>query len=222
MPAILFGSISTIADTSELQREAFNRAFAAHGLDWTWDREDYRGKLATSGGRTRIAQQGEALGLDVDADAVHETKSAIFQESLSSAALDPRPGVIDTIKEAKDQGWKVGLITTTSRDNIEALLAALTPQVQPDDFDVIVDSTNVDQPKPDGAAYAFALEALGETAARCVAIEDNLDGVRSAAAAGLRCVAFPNENTAQHDFTAAERSVDRLDPAGLQQLAHSA
>jgi hypothetical protein len=35
MSAILFGSISTLADTSELQRRAFNEAFSAHGLDWT-------------------------------------------------------------------------------------------------------------------------------------------------------------------------------------------
>jgi hypothetical protein len=53
--ALLFGSISTVADTSELQRAAFNRAFAEHGLDWTWDRDDYRAMLATSGGRSRIA-----------------------------------------------------------------------------------------------------------------------------------------------------------------------
>jgi hypothetical protein len=37
---ILFGSISTVADTSELQREAFNAAFAEHGLDWRWDPDD--------------------------------------------------------------------------------------------------------------------------------------------------------------------------------------
>lgn len=33
MPAILLRSISTLADTSELQRQAFNQAFAQHGLD---------------------------------------------------------------------------------------------------------------------------------------------------------------------------------------------
>lgn len=50
MSAVLFGSISTIADTSELQRQAFNQAFRIHGLDWDWNREDYRGMLAASGG----------------------------------------------------------------------------------------------------------------------------------------------------------------------------
>ena len=34
MATILFGSISTLADTSELQRQAFNDAFKAYGLDW--------------------------------------------------------------------------------------------------------------------------------------------------------------------------------------------
>ena len=54
MPALLFGSISTIADTSELQRQAFNDAFEAHGLDWRWDRDEYRSLLEQSGGMDRV------------------------------------------------------------------------------------------------------------------------------------------------------------------------
>ena len=42
MTAILFGSISTLADTSEIQRDSFNQAFAEHGLDWTWDQRGVR------------------------------------------------------------------------------------------------------------------------------------------------------------------------------------
>jgi hypothetical protein len=33
MTTVLFDSIGSLADTSELQREAFNEAFRAHGLD---------------------------------------------------------------------------------------------------------------------------------------------------------------------------------------------
>ncbi len=49
MPAVLFGSISTIVDTSELQREAFNQAFKAHGRKWTWKRDTYQAMLDSSG-----------------------------------------------------------------------------------------------------------------------------------------------------------------------------
>jgi HAD superfamily hydrolase (TIGR01509 family) len=219
MPALLLGSISTVADTSELQRQAFNHAFEAHGLDWQWDQDDYRAMLSDSGGRNRIAAYAKSRGETVDATAVHETKSRIFRESLATAGLAPRPGVADTIKAAKDHGWKVGLVTTTSRDNVAALLTRLHPQVSDQDFDVIVDSSKVETPKPDPAAYVFALQALNEASCDCVAVEDNFGGVQAAVAAGVPCVAFPNENTGQGDFSAAAQRMNRLDFAGLQQLA---
>ncbi|MDQ2814700.1 MAG: HAD-IA family hydrolase [Actinomycetota bacterium] len=220
MPAMLLGSISTVADTSELQRQAFNQAFADHGLDWRWDRDQYRAMLATSGGQARIADFAASRGQRVDAQAVHETKSRIFRENLATARLAPRAGVVDTINAAKSSGWKVGLVTTTSRDNISALLDALSPDLTPQDFDVIVDASTVGAPKPDQAAYSFALRNLDEAPGDCVAVEDNVEGVQAAVAAGLTCVAFPNENTAQHDFAAADRRVDRLDAADLLHIAH--
>src|SRR6202012_3947857 len=168
MSALLLGSISTVADTSERQRQAFNQAFAAHGLDWRWDQDDYRAMLSASGGQARLAEDARSRGEDVDAQAVHETKSKLFRELLATAGLAPRPGVADTIKAAKDRGWKVGLATTTSRAKMAALLDRLHPQVGDQDFDVIVDSASGDSPKPDPAAYVFALQALNEAPGDCV------------------------------------------------------
>jgi HAD superfamily hydrolase (TIGR01509 family) len=222
MSAILFGSISTVADTSELQRQAFNQAFETHGLDWKWDREQYRELLAKSGGQGRIAEFAKAQGETVDAAAVHRTKSSIFQESLASSGLSPRAGVVDTIKAAKSEGWKVGLVTTTSGENITALLNALAPDIASSDFDVIVDASDVEQPKPDKAAYEFAVTSLGESVSDCVAIEDNVEGVEAALAEGVACVAFPNENTAAHEFAASVQRVDHLDVSELQQLTGGA
>jgi HAD superfamily hydrolase (TIGR01509 family) len=218
MSAILFGSISTVADTSELQREAYNRAFETHGLDWRWDRDDYREMLATSGGRDRVAEYARSHGQDVDADAVHETKSSIFQQSLAGAGLSPRPGVVETVRGARERGLKVALVTTTSAANVSALLDALGPELGSSDFDLVVDSSTVQQPKPDPAAYRFAVRSLGEEPQSCVAVEDNVGGVQAAKAAGVDCVAFPNENTAAHDFDGAAERVDRLDVEALSKL----
>lgn len=101
MPAILLGSISTLADTSELQRQAFNAAFAEHDLGWTWGREEYVGMLANSGGAARIAAYAAGRDQDVDAAAVHSTKSRRFQENLATADLAPRPGVVDAVRAAR-------------------------------------------------------------------------------------------------------------------------
>lgn len=219
MPAILFGSISTLADTSELQRQAFNDAFAAHDLDWTWDREQYRAMLEHSGGRDRVAAYASSRGQDVDAAAVHRTKTELFQQHLATADLSPRPGVLETLRAARSSGVDVGLVTTTAPENVEALLSALTPQVTEADFAVVVDASDVDDPKPAADAYLHALAQLAVTANRAVVIEDNAGGVQAAVTAGLTCVAFPNENTAAHAFPGAERTVDHLDPEVLQHLA---
>lgn len=218
MPALLFGSISTLADTSELQRDAFNRAFAEHGLDWRWDAADYRELLRGNGGELRIAEQARAVGQQVDAAAVHGTKSEIFRKSLVENGIEPRPGVVETIRTAREQGVSLGLVTTTSVENVAALLAGLAPEITAADFAVVVDASHVGAPKPDAAAYTYALAQLGEPAGSCVAIEDNVGGVESAVAAGLDCVAFPNENTAGHDFTRAHHVVDRVDLAELTSL----
>lgn len=209
MSAILFGSISTVADTSELQREAFNQAFKQHGLDWHWDRDEYLEMLEKSGGQQRIADYAASRGEEVDAAAVHQAKSDIFQQTLTESGVAARPGVAEVVQGAKREGMKVALVTTTSPENVSALLGALR-ELQASDFDVVTDASKVEKPKPDGAAYTFALESLGEQAADCIAIEDNVDGVQAAKAAGLRCVAFPNENTAGHDFGAAQHRVDSL------------
>jgi HAD superfamily hydrolase (TIGR01509 family) len=219
MSAILFGSISTLIDTSELQRRAFNESFEAHGLDWQWSQSDYIAMLDSNGGAQRIADYAEARGDDVDADEVHATKSEIFQELLATAGLKARPGVVATIREAKRRDVKLGFVTTTSPENISALLEALSPDIDAGTFDLIVDRDSVVSPKPDSAAYVFALEKLGVNAASAVAIEDNVGGVAAAVAAGVRCVAFPNENTAEGDFAAAAETVDSLDAERLVSLA---
>jgi HAD superfamily hydrolase (TIGR01509 family) len=216
MPALLLGSISTLADTSEIQRDAFNRAFAEHGLDWSWDREEYATLLDSNGGRDRVAAYAEARGESVDADAVHATKSRIYQETLttSDGDISPRPGVVASITAAREKGYRVGLVTTTSADNIAALGQALSGKLSIDDLDVVVDQSLVSNRKPDGEAYTYALQQLGVDAGDAVAVEDNLGGVASAQAAGVRVVAFPNGNTVNQDFGDVRR-VEALDPEEL-------
>lgn len=220
MPALLFGSISTLADTSELQRQAYNDAFAVHGLAWRWDRDAYVEMLTTNGGQDRVAQYAAARGETVDAAAVHATKSSLFQRSVRSAV--PRPGVVETVRAARAAGFLVGLVTTTSEANVAALLSALGPDLAREAFDVVVTSADVDESKPDPAAYLFAVAGLGQDPADCIAVEDNVGGLKAAAGAGVACFAFPNANTAAHDFGSAPQSTDVLSFAALAALLPTA
>ena len=220
MSAILFGSISTLADTSELQRRAFNEAFAANGLDWEWSRDEYISMLESNGGAQRIADYAEQQGEDdVDAAAIHTTKSEIFRELLGTQSVTARPGVVDTIERARKLGHQVGLVTTTSPENVAALLDALKDQIDASAFDIIVDKRAVEDPKPSPSSYLYALSELGIDAADAIAIEDNVGGVAAAVEAGITCVAFPNENTAAGDFSKAAETVKSVDIDHLTKLA---
>lgn len=210
MPAILFGSISAIADTSELQRRSFNDAFATHELDWEWDRDTYRDLLTSNGGAQRIADWAQQQGDDVDADAVHATKSRRFQELLREEGVAARGGVLETVRAARDRHVPVALVTTTSAANVDALREAVG--LGDDDLALVLTRDDVEQGKPDPQVYELALDRLDVDAATAVAIEDNVGGVAAATDAGIACIATPNANTADHDFGRATEVMDTLDP----------
>lgn len=219
MPALFLGSISTLADTSEIQRESFNKAFQEHGLDWVWEGEDYRSRLTSAGGADRVREYASERGEDVDADAVHATKSTIYQERLRRGGLEVRPGVVEALSQARQEGWRTGFVTTTSRDNVDALLDGLDGTLRAEDFDVVVDVSSVPDRKPAADAYAYALDQVGVPAVEAVAVEDNVPGAESARAAGITTIAFPNANTAGHDWSEVGEVTDRLEFGRLHEAA---
>lgn len=210
MKSLLFGSIGSVVETSEAQRESFNQAFLQHGLDWHWDRDQYRDLLQCSGGRHRIAHFAETRGEQVDASAVHQTKSKIFQTSIRTGNLKPRDGVQEVIELAKNSGIRLAMVTTTSRENVQSLLTAMSESIPANTFEIVVDAEMVEENKPDDECYRIALRELNVDAADCLAIEDNVDGVKSATDAGIKCIAFPGANTQDHDYTGAELTTDSL------------
>lgn len=198
MKAILLGSIGTLADTSEIQRHAFNEAFADHGLDLAWERDHYRHMLEVAGGADRIRRAAEARGIPVDADAVHATKSERFRAHLDAGEAEARPGIVALIERAQHDGLNLGLVTTTSRENVDRLLRAL--DVPRSAFDVIVTREDVSAPKPAPDCYHLAAASIATAPEDCLAVEDNVDGAQAAMAAGMTCLAWPNANTEGHDF----------------------
>ena len=104
--SLFFGSIGTIIETSELQRESFNEAFKEAGLDWYWDQEDYKSLLKQSGGTKRIEDFAEKNNTTVQAQKIRERKTEIFNQKLLTEKLIQREGIIDVIEYAKNNQLK--------------------------------------------------------------------------------------------------------------------
>jgi beta-phosphoglucomutase-like phosphatase (HAD superfamily) len=65
-----------------------------------------------------------------------------------------------------------------------------------DAFRVTVSSEEVERGKPAPDVYLAAANGLGVDPTRCVAIEDSSNGLRAAAAAGMKVIAIPNPHYA--------------------------
>ena len=103
-------------------------------------------------------------------------------------ALPLLPGAREVVQRLS-AAWPLGLASSSPRRLIDAVLAAagLTPL-----FRTSVSTEEVDAGKPSPAVYLAAARRLGVDPRSTVAVEDSSNGLRSAAAAGLRVVAVPN------------------------------
>jgi HAD superfamily hydrolase (TIGR01509 family) len=211
--ALLFGSIGSIVETSDIQRRAYNQALTEAGMSWNWDRDTYADLLEQAGGRERLAHLSAAThaGLTPERiEAIHERKTELACAEIASRKVPLRPGVADLVKLAKSRGLKVGFVTTTYKPNIDAIFEAAGDTLRREDFDVIVSRDDVRRGKPAPDAYETALEKLAIAPTDALAIEDTATSVMSAKRAGLTVVATPGEITAGQDFWQADVVVPSL------------
>ncbi len=189
--AIFLGSIGVLAETSELQRHAFNRAFLEAGLSWAWEPSEYRELLMRPGGQRRIADYAERLGVGgIDAAELHRRKSEIFQSMILRDGLTLRPGIADLVQTARSRGVVLALVTTTERSNLDAIFQA-SRLLEEADFCFVGDNSMVRRTKPAPDIYRLALRSTRTRRGEVVALEDSVSSTRASLDAGIRALYFP-------------------------------
>lgn len=212
----MFDVDGTIAETEEFHRRAFNEAFNRFGLPWDWDVETYGRLLRVTGGKERIRSFCESLSegrvdlSDHHISELHRYKTRRYAELVDSGACELRPGVADLIVRARDGGTRLAIVTTTSRDNVGALLSRNLGPDWKQNFDVVVSGDEVPNKKPEPDAYLAALGSLGLPAMSCLAIEDSRNGLIAAAAAAVPVLITRSLYFRGEDFTGAACVVDDL------------
>ncbi len=218
LQAIVFDMDGTLADTEEIHRQAFNRAFAEFDFDWQWSADEYHDLLAISGGKERIRQYlvrkrerpRSTAALRQLALAVHKRKSEIYRELLVAGHVTLRPGVKRLLQAARAQRLKLAIATSSSRRNVETLLATTLGAEANGLFQAFATCDVVENQKPAPAIYQYALAELGIEPAYAIAIEDTRNGFLAASAAGLKTLITTHRYTRDNDFRGAALVVDQL------------
>jgi HAD superfamily hydrolase (TIGR01509 family) len=217
--ALIFDVDGTLAETEELHRQAFNHAFARHGLDWQWDRAVYKDLLRVTGGKERIRAYHARLGIapalpDADIAALHRIKTVHYAELVETGCCPLRPGVTDLLIAAKARGQRLAIATTTSHGNIDALLSRALGRRWAADFDAIVAGDDVRHKKPAPDVYFEILARLKLNAPDCVAIEDSANGLSAASRANIPVLITKSMFFRDDDFSGARVVLDDLSGLG--------
>ncbi len=211
MKAVLFGSIGTLIETSDIQRKSFNRAFKRKGLNWYWSRKTYSKLLKKSGGIGRIEDFARQNGESVNAKEIWKSKTDIFNKTIVSNSISARKGVLKIFKYAKKNNIEIGLVSSTSKKNITTIFKALEDQISRDEFSFIGNKNLVSKPKPNPDIYFKALEIMNLDKKDCVAIEDSEESAKSAINAGIQCIAFPGIYHSDEVFESCKLKLNKLD-----------
>ncbi|WP_455204454.1 HAD family hydrolase [Kaarinaea lacus] len=211
LAAMIFDVDGTLADTEEFHRIAFNRAFANAGLDWQWSPQLYHDLLAVTGGKERIRYYLEKYNPDFKAPndlvafikQLHESKTEIYTTMLANGEIQLRPGVKRLLEQARAEGVRLAIATTTTLANIEGLIVNALGEEAMQWFDVIAAGDVVPAKKPAPDIYVYALQHLQLSADQCIAFEDSENGIRSSMGANLKTIITFNHYTHDHDFNSA-------------------
>ncbi len=218
LEAIVFDVDGTLADTEEVHRQAFNRAFKEFELDWNWTPKLYEELLSISGGRERITYYGADLverfphkdQLSHFISELHRVKTEMYAERIRNGDLPLRPGVERLLNEARDSGLTLAIATSSTFSNLKALLDRNLPKNWMSWFSAIATCDTVSYKKPSPAVYQSVIDILELDPACGVAIEDTVNGCLAATSAGLATVITTHFFTRNHHFPRASLVVNNL------------
>lgn len=201
--AVLFDLDGVLTPTAEVHMRAwqavFDSVFAEWGIAPAYTSDDYYahvdGKKRYDGVAAVMHSRNVEIPWGSPDDApeaqtvcgVGNRKNAAFAAALAADGIAPYPGSLALVQWL--HGQSIPLAVVSSSRNAGDVLAAsgLT-----DYFSAVIDGVIAERDnlpsKPDPAMFRAGAAALGMDPATCIAFEDAVAGVRSAADAGCRAV----------------------------------
>ena len=199
--AVIFDMDGVLVDSERYICDAAIRMFAEKGF--TVQPEDFL-PFVGAGENRYIGGVAEKHGIPVDIEHDKLRTYALYAD-IVRGKLETLPGVIGFIMKARLKGLKLALASSADRTKITINLTEM--KLPPETFNAIVSGSDVERKKPDPEIFLLAASRIGAAPEACLVVEDAVNGVAAAKAAGCRCLglttSFTPEELAGADWIAA-------------------
>ncbi|CAA9515763.1 MAG: Putative cFMN hydrolase [uncultured Solirubrobacteraceae bacterium] len=183
--AVVFDMDGVLVDSEERWDRARRELVAETGGTW---RDDATHAMMGMSSPEWSAYVRDELGVPLSAP---EINTRVVEHLLAGyeEGLPLIPGAVEAVRRVAALGRPLGLASSSNREVIDLVLerAGLA-----DLFSATVSSEEVARGKPSPDVYLEALRRLGVAPEAATAVEDSSNGLRAAAAAGMRVVAIPH------------------------------
>jgi HAD superfamily hydrolase (TIGR01509 family) len=201
--AVVFDLDGLLIDSEPLQAWAWHEYVTRFGAVMT---PNVLGRMLGLRAVDAVKIPIEMLDLPVDeATALHD-RDEIFLAAVPNA-IRAHTGAKELIADLKQRRIPVALATSGHRRYVDL---ALTSADLTGLFDQEVTAELVTRGKPHPEVYLRAAELLSIPPNRCLALEDAPNGVTSAKAAGMHCIAIPGEHGSPEGVAHADVVLESL------------
>ena len=184
--AIVFDMDGVLFDTEALCKKSWDKIARDHNIT---DMESvFMQCVGTNANDTRTLVLNH-YGQDFPYDDFCRETSKWFREWIDENGMPMKPGVRELLVYLKEEGYQIGLASSTHR---EAILHHLESSGIVEYFSVIVGGDMVEHSKPRPDIYLMACKQLGVSPDEACAIEDSPNGIRAAHAAGMTPFMVPD------------------------------
>lgn len=184
LQALIFDFDGLILDTETPDFMVLSEQYRRFGVELHPERWVHG--LGTIGGYDPYSELEALTGATLDREALHRDHRERY---IALCAQQPlQPGVRELITAARARGVRLAVASSGSREWVEGWLEHHAIRAS---FDCVRTRSDGLRVKPAPDLFLSAAACLGVAPESCVVLEDSPNGIRAAAAAGMRCVAVP-------------------------------
>jgi len=206
--AAIFDLDGVLADSEPLINAAAIAMFKEKGL--TVQPEDFL-PFVGAGEDRYIGGVAEKYRFTLDLPAAKQRTYEIYLD-LVPLQLKAFPGAYELIHACRRSGLQMAIASSADEIKVVATLQKIGLPLE--FWDAVVTGEQVKRKKPAPDLFLSAAQKLGANPTVCVVVEDAVNGVQAAKAAGMRCIAvaqtFPAEHLREADVVRDEISQVRL------------